>query len=121
MALDFAKLTKTAVQATKKAGATATATITRNPVPNSMTGTVTGSPIPQTVDVIQADAYRHRKASDAAWTSANTALFVSALSVLFTPLRGDTVTFAGKTGRIVALDEYSPAGPVIGWFLGVGT
>ncbi|MFN9087353.1 MAG: hypothetical protein ACK6DP_12390 [Gemmatimonas sp.] len=121
MALDLAKLTQTAVGAATKAGVTTRATITRNPVPDPITGAVSGTPVSQTVDVVQADARRYAKASDAAWTGVTTALFVAAADLTFTPKRGDTVLFAGITGRLIAIDEYAPTGIPFGYFLGLGT
>jgi len=120
MGVNFALLVQTAVGVAKQVGATAQATIARATVPNPLTGTVTGSPITQTVDVIQADARKYAKASDAAWTQVRTVLFLSARQATFTPQVGDAVTWAGRTGRLVALEEYTPAGAVIGWFVGVG-
>jgi hypothetical protein len=110
-----------AVRTAKRSGVAATATITRPaPPPNALTGVQAGSAVPQTVAVIQADAYRTNKKGDAAWSTARVVLFVASEMVAFTPEIGDHCTFAGQKGRITGRDSYAPAGAVIGYFLAVG-
>lgn len=121
MALDLRTITQGAMRTATGVGVTASATITRPaPPPDPLTGVVTGTPVAQTVPVVQSAARRSAKASDAAWTSVRTALFLAAADATFTPQRGDLVAFAGRTSRLEALEEYAPTGVAIGWFLGVG-
>lgn len=121
MPVDLAGLTQTAVGIAKQVGVAATVTITRPAgPPNPLTGAATTPSLAQVVPVIQSDARRASRANDAAWTTTRTALFLAAKDATFAPARADLVTFAGRTSRIEALEEFAPAGEPIGWFLGVG-
>lgn len=121
MPLDFGRLTQTGVQAAKRVGATATATITRPAgPPDPITGVVSGATLVQTVDVVQANARRQAMASSAHWVHARTILLCGATGLAFAPAVGDRVTFAGATGPITAIDAFAPAGTVVAYFLAVG-
>ncbi len=119
MALNFPQLTQTAMLAAKKAGATARATITRDPPPpNPMTGAQSGSAQTQTVDVIVANPHKFAY-GDAQWTAVESSYFLSAMGASFPPLRGDRITLSGVSGRVTLLKPYTVTGAVLGWFLGV--
>ena len=118
MSLNLASIVSNAVKA---AGSlTSPATITRNPLPDPVTGVVTGSAVAQTVRVLQVEARSYARASDAQWAGVTTAVFVAFQDCTFTPARGDTIHYAGRTGRVVALVEYTPQGAPYGLVLGIG-
>jgi hypothetical protein len=119
--INFPQIAQTTVRAATAAGATAIATITRPaPPPHPLTGVQSGGSLTQTVDVVQTMARKIAKSNDAAWSTVRTEMFVAANAAQFTPARGDLVTFAGRAGRLEAIEEYAPTGTPLGWFLGVG-
>ncbi len=120
MALDFAALMLTGVQAAQGVGATASVTITRPaPAPNPLTGVASGSAITQTIDAVPAGARTLTRGADA-WARASVKLFAASAGMTFAPKVGDTAQFAGSTLRVTVADEFAPAGVVVGYFLGCG-
>lgn len=107
MPVNLDALTRVAIAGAKQAGVTATATITRPATVNPTTGASVGSPATQTVDVVQTDARRTSRRSDATWTQARVVLLCAASTLAWTPQVGDTVSFAGQTLRLVAIDTIS--------------
>lgn len=121
MPVDFARAMATGMSAARRAGATFNVVIERPaPAPDRLTGVASGSATTQTVQALQARPSRRQIAANDTWQRARHVVIVEAAGLTFVPKANDTLTMLGTPVRINVVEEYAPAGVVIGYMLAAG-
>ena len=85
-----------------------------------ISGAATGSALSQTISRAVEIEERKYRARGGAWTEARVAVMVAASDLSWTPALHDHGTWAGKTGKVTAINVLAPAGTAIAYEFAVG-